>query len=381
MKVNSNIQAQIANNVLKANEEKYSSATERMSSGYKINHAKDSPSGMAISNKMRKQLRALEKANQNASNAINVIQTAEGGISEMQEMLQRMNELCVNAANGTKTEEDRRAIQDEIDQLRAEIDRISGDTEYNTQNLLNGEQALKGYSDNVNYDVEYYDSTFPYGDYKMTVNTVEEIYDEDGTTVIGYDVTGVTIEKDGTDITTLGGTVVCEGGKVKVTMRDGSKLEIGTNDRNLAADHLSVGDEVNMEIKGVGGMKIQVGAAEGTQIQVNIPTLNCDTLGLGRIDATGEKSAMESIDVIQRALEKISSVRSQLGAYQNRFETTVSNLDITIENLTQSYSTIKDIDMADEMVEYTTYQVLVQAGTSMLTQANEQPQQALQLLQ
>ena len=153
MKINSNIQALIAGNVLRSNESRQSDSTERLSSGYKINSAKDNPAGMAISNRMRVQIKSLNKAHQNASNAVNVIETAEGALSEIQDMIQRINELSVKAANGTNTTEDRQAIQEEINQLTKEITRIADDTEYNTQNLLGGEQQLKGYSNVLGVDV------------------------------------------------------------------------------------------------------------------------------------------------------------------------------------------------------------------------------------
>ncbi len=140
MKINSNMQALIAQNVLRTNEEKHSSSTERLSSGFKINHAKDTPAGMAISNRMNAQIRSLYKAKDNASNAVNVVQTADGALTEVHNMLQRMNELGVKASTGTLTTADRMAIQKEVNALRDEIDRVAKDTEYNTQNLLGGEQ-------------------------------------------------------------------------------------------------------------------------------------------------------------------------------------------------------------------------------------------------
>lgn len=357
MKINSNLQAQIANSVLKANETKYSKSTERLSSGYKINHAEDSPAGMAITNRMHAQIASLNKATQNASNGISVIQTAEGAISEVQNMLQRMNELAVKASNGTMTDADRSAIQKEINQLTAEIDRIASDTEYNTQNLLGGEQALKGYSDNPLIEVTNYDYDFPKGDYTVSYSKS------------GDEVTAV--------ISGLPGAAEIESGDgyTTVTMSDGSSLKLEYDIDNLPAT------PVNLSIHGVGGMKIQVGSSEGQEIQLVIPKISAKTLGIDDVDCQTQDGAKKAIDQISGALDFISSVRSSLGAYQNRLETTVSSLDIAVENLTQSYSTIKDVDMAEEMVEYTTLQVLVQAGTSMLTQANEQPQQALQLLQ
>ena len=374
MKVNSNIQAMIAGNVLRNNETRQSDSTERLSSGYRLNHAKDNPAGMAISNRMRAQIASLNKANQNASNAVNVIETAEGALSEIQDMVQRMNELAVKAANGTNDDEnDRAAIQKEVDQLKSEIERIARDTEYNGQNLLGGEQQLKGYSKtNLNISVIDYDPGFEVGKkYEVTFDTTT---DADGNTIIDKD--SVVFTKD--DNTYPSDRITVEGERIKITDPDGSTLTLrGDLDAIGAGATATTG----LEINGIGGMKIQVGASEGQEIQVVIPNISLDNLGITKMDVRTEGGARAALDMTKNAISFISSVRSRLGAYENRFENTISNLDVATENLTKSYSTIKDTDMADEMVDYTTLQVLVQAGTSMLSQANEQPQQALQLLQ
>lgn len=377
MKINSNMQAQIANSVLKSNEGKYSASTEKLSAGYKINHAKDAPAGMAISNKMYSQIKSLDKATQNSSNAINVLQTAEGALSEMQAMCQRINELAIRASNGTVTDTDREAIQKEIDQLTDEIDRISKDTEYNTQHLLDGEQALKGYTDNSVYEVDFCEGEFPLDDYVLTIDAVQDINDSNGN-LMAHEVTqaSLTHEVNGFQVP-FDGTVRCEGGKIIATTKSGSEMVIGYEDLGAKA----AGDTINLEIKGVGGMKFQVGSMEGQEIQVTIPKISKSTLSLHRVDVRSQDFAKGSIKLAKNAIEMISAARSTIGAYQNRLEATISSLDVSSENLTKSYSTVKDIDMADEMVEYTKLQVLVQAGTTMLTQANEQPQQALQLLQ
>jgi len=358
MKINSNLQAMIANSVLKSNEAKYSSSTEKLSSGYKINHAQDAPAGMAITNRMHAQIESLNKANQNASNAISVIQTAEGALTEIQSMVQRINELSVKASNGTLTDNDRNAIQQEVNQLTAEIERIAADTEYNTQNLLGGEQALKGYTDNNKIDVLNYDYDFPKGDdYKVS-----------------FTKSGDTVSATLTNFP-AGTKVECDNGVATITTTKGATLTLGYDENDLPAG------AVSLDIQGIGGMKIQVGSAEGQEIQLVIPKISIKNMGMEGIDCSSEDGAKKAMDMAKKALDFISTVRSSLGAYQNRLESTVSSLDISIENLNNSYSTIKDVDMGDEMVEYTKLQVLVQAGTSMLTQANEQPQQALQLLQ
>ena len=373
MKINSNIQALVAQNVLRTNEEKHASSTEKLSSGFKINHAKDTPAGMAISNRMNAQIRSLYKAKDNASNAVNVVQTADGALTEVHNMLQRMNELGVKASTGTLTSADRQAIQKDVNALRDEIERVAKDTEYNTQNLLGGEQEMKGYVTNMtsqNVKVLDYDVAFPAGKYKINMGSLTNptLTDKDGNAVPNL--------KD----------VVCENGRCTATLNDGSKLVVSYTE----SDHP---DGVELDITGIGGMKIQVGSKTGQEIQVVIPKMDPKSLGIGvtkdstgkiiddPIDMRTEEGAQKSLEYIKNAIEYVSSARSGLGAYQNRLESTIASLAETTENLEQSYSTVKDVDMAEEMVDYTKLQVLVQAGTSMLAQANEQPQQALQLLQ
>ncbi len=355
MKINSNIQAMITNNVLSRNENELSKASEKLSSGYRINSAKDNPAGMAITNRMNSQIRSLNKANQNSKNAKNVISTAEGALSEIQNMVQRMSELAVKASNGTNTTADRAAIQKEVDALKDEIKRVAGETEYNTQSLLNGEQGLRGYSDTAGVEVTLYNASFKTGTYDIK------------------------IDQDSSGKMTLDGfpgmDYAFEDGVVTITDKMGGELKFSYD--TTAA--LPV--EAKLNLMGTGGMHIQVGSTEGQEIQIVIPEISLENMGINTLDMSTEESAQKAMDQLQGALSFVSAVRSQLGAYENRLESTISNLDVATENLTGSYSTIKDTDMAEEMVEYTKLQVLVQAGTSMLTQANEQPQQALQLLQ
>ena len=355
MKINSNIQAMITNNVLSRNENELSKASEKLSSGYRINSAKDNPAGMAITNRMNSQIKSLGKANQNSKNAKNAIATAEGALSEIQDMIQRMTELAVKASNGSNTTADRSAIQKEVDALKDEIMRVAGETEYNTQRLLNGEQGLRGYSDTAGVDVTLYNTAFKTGTYDIKIDQ-----DTDGKmTLDGFP----------------GMDYKFEDGVVTVTDKMGGELKF-TYDTTAA---LPV--EAKLNLMGTGGMHIQVGTQQGQEIQVVIPEISLENMGINALDMSTQENARKAMDKMSGALSFVSSVRSQLGAYENRLESTISNLDVSTENLTGSYSTIKDTDMAEEMVEYTKLQVLVQAGTSMLTQANEQPQQALQLLQ
>ena len=374
MKVNSNIQAMFAQSILSANEEKMAKSTQKMSSGYKLNRAMDNPAGMAITNRMRAQLSSLERATKNSKNAINAIQTAEGALSEIESMLQRMNELSIQGSNGTMTSSDRLAIQEEVDQLVSEINRISKNTSYNSQNLLDGTQDLKAFSrPSKNISVRNYNELMDVGKYKISVGAggLVRSLTKDGATIdIAAQEVVEFVDKDGKTT----------GYSTKIHTANGAELTFETKGDSGATD-------VELDITGYGGMKIQVGAEEGQEIQVVIPEVSLRTLnfvdldGNRTLDLRTEEGATKAISQIASAIDYVSAARSKLGAYQNRIENTVTNLDVTTENLTESYSTIKDIDMAEGMVEYTTLQVLIQAGTSMVAQANEQPQQALQLLQ
>ena len=374
MKVNSNIQAMFAQSILSANEEKMAKSTQKMSSGYKLNRAMDNPAGMAITNRMRAQLSSLERATKNSKNAINAIQTAEGALSEIESMLQRMNELSIQGSNGTMSSSDRLAIQEEVDQLVSEINRISKNTKYNSQNLLDGTQDLKAFSGlSKDISVRNYNELMDVGKYKISVGAdgLVTSLTKDGATIdIAAQEVVEFVDKDGKTT----------GYSTKIHTANGAELTFETKGDSGATD-------VELDITGYGGMKIQVGAEEGQEIQVVIPEVSLRTLnfvdldGNRTLDLRTEEGATKAISQIASAIDYVSAARSKLGAYQNRIENTVTNLDVTTENLTESYSTIKDIDMAEGMVEYTTLQVLIQAGTSMVAQANEQPQQALQLLQ
>lgn len=374
MKVNSNIQAMFAQSILSANEEKMAKSTQKMSSGYKLNRAMDNPAGMAITNRMRAQLSSLERATKNSKNAINAIQTAEGALSEIESMLQRMNELSIQGSNGTMSSSDRLAIQEEVDQLVSEINRISKNTTYNSQNLLDGTQDLKAFSgSSKDISVRNYNELMDVGKYKISVGAggLVTSLTKDGATIdIAAQEVVEFVDKDGKTT----------GYSTKIHTANGAELTFETKGASSATN-------VELDITGYGGMKIQVGAEEGQEIQVVIPEVSLRTLnfvdldGNRTLDLRTEEGATKAISQIASAIDYVSAARSKLGAYQNRIENTVTNLDVTTENLTESYSTIKDIDMAEGMVEYTTLQVLIQAGTSMVAQANEQPQQALQLLQ
>lgn len=572
MRINYNISSIIARNCLNNNDTRLSDSIKRLSSGYKINSAADDAAGLAISLKMSAQLRCLKQANNNANDGVSVVNTADGAMTEMHEILQRMNELAIQAANGTNADSDREQIQLEIDQLVQELDRIAETTQFNAQNLLDGSFAYKGYTNTENVKVMSYSDGVTSGTYM--IKGLEYYHDED--TIKDYDayikqdangevthedrysatsadkvrnalVTTTTINSglkafpDGSRVILEDENIVIKGendfevkltlndrtavkgsgvtttstvkyfstdsfknvsvesadGKTKYNIREvnivkatdenGKQLPnttttinsgatqnpysgltedfadafkdvfpdkaikvtdckfdekkgefsitaAATDDLNnpktktfkviienpsgwdekkdgnyinsldpaVKANYLNhyldthtdttrttykVGNEADdknsilLDLTGKGAMRLQVGANEGQVIQVEIPALQALYLGVKDLDISTEDKATAAIDIVGDAINQLSGIRAKIGAYANRIEHTIANLDNTEENMTAAYSRIMDVDMATEMTEYSTVQVLVQSSTAMLAQANERPQSVLQLLQ
>lgn len=377
MKINFNASAAIANNALTRNDNKLAASLGKLSSGYKITHAKDNPSGLAMAKRMNAQIAGVSVATDNAGDGISVIEIADGTMSEIHDMLQRLNELSVKASTGTLTEQDREIINNEAQQLKEEIDRISGEAEFNGQKILDGSFDLKGYTDNVDVKVAYYGDEVKAGQYQVADLKIGTDKDGDldsakssvtitgpgGQTVAGAKVSGV----DG-NIATITGD---NGFELKLEIRSGIQKDVVTTVKNFN----------KMDLAGFGAMDTQIGANEGQQLGIRIPRISCLNMGIESLDLTTAEGATKAIDQVDAAIKYVSEARSRIGAYQNRLEHTVSSLDITSENMTAAYSRIMDTDMAEEMTEYTTLQVLSQASTSMLAQANERPSQVLQLLQ
>lgn len=603
------------------NDKRVAASTKKLSSGYKINSAADNAAGLAIARRMNAQIKSLQEANQSANDGLSALNTADGAMAEIHDILQRMNELAIQSANGTNADSDRTMIQTEIDQLVSEIDRIAKTTEFNSQNLLDGSFALKAYTniDNVKVmshtegvatgtyvigQLKYYhyeDMTTRYSTEETkekdpdgkVVDIKYELKEEQKTEKERYEVnnekdllknnlvTSASIsmyekKADGTGIDQVkafpdGSKVTVEDGNIVIKAQGDFEMKISVNDRvpihnasdkpttssisitavnkkpgavdsitttykneatggtvvtttsfssvecyrNIAvkgddgkrytiselnffknvdsagevlADPKLViytdykgdkgnslkddfakyfkeknpgcavgidgvtwnentntftikyttidgktgdkkeGNEANFElykdtneygaematqkklddylytktmttrteytigsnqpddclkidVTGMGPMIVQVGANAGQYMELEIPSMSAENLGVDKVDLTTEESARLAIDDVSDAIVQLSAIRSRIGAYSNRLEHTITNLDTTEENITAAYSRIMDVDMATEMTEYSTVQVLVQASTSMLAQANERPQQVLQLLQ
>ncbi|MBR4758690.1 MAG: flagellin, partial [Lachnospiraceae bacterium] len=258
MRIKYNSSAVIAGAALAGTESKFNVSSERLSTGYKINHAKDNPSGIAIGKKMSAQIKSLGEARQNASNAVSVVNTAEGAMTEIQAMIQRINELAVSAANGTKTDSDREALQAEVKQLKEEIERMANDTEFNGKKLLNGDCDLKGYADQKGVKIGYYADEVPVGKYTITINSLP--LDADGNLDL-QDGSITLMAKDATDDYAQdfpkNSTISYEGDKV--TIKGPNEFEVTFK---LDKDEASLG-QVNLDLTGIGAMRVQIGSNEG----------------------------------------------------------------------------------------------------------------------
>lgn len=376
MKINYNVSAVVANAALTVNEKKFNVSTERLSTGYKVNHAKENPSGIAIAKRMNAQLKGLSQSKDNASTAVSVVSTAEGALTEIQSMIQRMNELSVQAATGTKTDSDRESLQAEIKELKEEIERMKNDTEFNGKKLLNGDCDLKGYADAKGIKVSYYSDETPVANYKFSlVNPIP--LDQDGN--VDLKDGSVTLLQDGSENAfPKEAKITYDGDKVTVTAANEFEITFKV-DKNVTTT--SQDGSISLDITGIGAMRVQIGANEGQVLAIRIPEVSLDTLGLSDIDISTQEGAQQAIELSKQANAYISSVRSRIGAYENRLEHTQSSLGVTEENVTSAFSRIMDTDMAEEMTEYANQQVLNQAGISVLTQANQRPAEVLQLLQ
>ena len=393
MIINYNVSAMIANNALARNDATLSKSLERLSSGYKINHAKDNAAGLAMSRRMNAQLKGLDVAGDNANDGISIVEIADGAMSEVHDILQRMNELAVKSATGTMTDEDRGMIDEELQALNNEIERIGETTQFNGKNLLDGSFDLKGYSNEQAVSVDYYNEGMIYG--KYTIDGIEAVFDADGNltsdtrvgTVKNPDGKEIVIEKTFVAYDEL--TITAKNGfEIKMTLNK-DKMVQGTTDPNTNETKytLEISNQaaplnlLELDLTGIGSMTLQIGANENQTLELRMPPITKKNLGLSHTDVLTADNAGKAIDEIANAISFVSNIRSSLGAYQNRLEHTTTNLDVTNENMTSAYSRIMDVDMATEMTKYSSYQVISQAATSMLAQANERPSQVLQLLQ
>ena len=387
MIINHNMNALNAHRNMNVNNTNAGKSMEKLSSGLRINRAGDDAAGLAISEKMRGQIRGLDQSSRNAADGISMIQTAEGALNETTNILQRMRELAVQAGNDTNTTSDREEIQKEIDALTEEVDRIANNTEFNTQKLLNGNKTGKA------------------GDViQAEVQAVKGNFSIDTTALL---TAGKTLTIDGKSIT-FDGTNAANQTKVQETLnKTFTDYNFTVNGKDITIEQKVAANKKTLDVKldgnaitttvtnqGVTGkekqlsegkVSVQVGANANQSMSIEIGDMRAEALGIK--DADGDtlsiKTAEEAnaaITAFDAALNAVSSQRANLGAVQNRLEYTISNLDNTAENLTSAESTLRDVDMAKEMMEYSKNNILNQAAQAMISQANQQPQNVLQLL-
>jgi flagellin len=505
MRINHNIAALNTYRQLTIGQNAAAKNMERLSSGLRINRAGDDAAGLAISEKMRGQIRGLEQAQRNAQDGISLLQTAEGALNETHAILQRMRELAVQASNDTLTENDRSEIQNEINQLTSEINRIGNTTEFNTKKLLNGEVGNKTTIDNTSVlSGASTTSASVAGDYLIAINGGQNaIYttaakDNSGTSVtlnltsdfntlfgssswdgkqsitIAQNGKSATVSIAGTDTVTsflskLNDAFKAQGMDVSakwnssnstielISSKGGSAYDLSITENNFATnvtfefDTANPGGQsasdytisvtntstgltdsvtsnspdasltglnasglkaINLTIAGTGTstlkvennkLDFQIGANSSQAMEITIGDMRANALGLTGttsdytstagvtdgttsiatergLDVSSHDKASKAITIIDNAINKVSSERSKLGAYQNRLEHTINNLGTSSENLTAAESRIRDVDMAKEMMEFTKNNILSQAAQAMLAQANQLPQGVLQLL-
>jgi flagellin len=380
MIINHNLMALNTHRQLSINNSASQKSLEKLSSGYRINRAGDDAAGLAISEKMRGQIRGLNQASRNALDGISLIQTAEGALNETQAILQRMRELAVQSANDTNVDADRQSIQDEINQLAREITRIAETTEFNTQKLLNG--TLK--------DIAFHIGANQGQNITLSINNMDAYALRVTQAVVSTgNFSQVTLENLTT--TAISVKFITSGGSTPVIVAATSttltiNVKVGTGAATATAQQIVdlINNDADASKYVIASVRNQATAAmsavASTELSATTYTPADSKNGLG-ISVSTQANADKAITVINNAINMVSAERSKLGAIQNRLEHTIKNLDTSSENLQASESRIRDVDMAKEMMEFTKNSILSQASQAMLAQANLQPQSVLQLLQ
>ena len=416
MIINHNMNALNAHRNMATNTSAAGKSMEKLSSGLRINRAGDDAAGLAISEKMRGQISGLEQASRNASDGISLIQTAEGALNETHNILQRMRELAVQGANDTNTSDDRVAIEEEMSQLTEEISRISETTEFNGQSLLQGTFSgsfqigansnqtiglqIGGTSSNdlgltggvkLEYQKEQSASKLSEGTYKVVQDGNNKFLKDAKDQIVGKitetgantkvtlaDSTSIVLKHDVTD----GASIKFDSAGFQVTLAkaDGAK-NLAAGNYTVSGNNLLNGDKLVGKIDNT-----DIKLSNGTSVALNKLNLTADDVANGKtftvtgVDISTSDNASGAITTIDNAINSISKTRSQLGAVQNRLEHTTANLDNTAENLTSAESRVRDVDMAKEMMTFSSKNILQQAAQSMIAQANQQPQNVLSLL-
>ena len=396
MRINSNSMAINAYRNLSTNNVSLGKSLEKLSSGFRINRAADDAAGLVISQGLRAQVSGLRQATRNAQDGISVVQTAEGALNEVHSMLNRMRDLSVQAANsGTNDDAARDAAQAEIDALKAEVTRVSDKTAFGGQKLLDGSYGTKaataaGFDADNAYTVTGGDA------FTININGTGATTVTMGAVAGNGSAAAAALESAINSGLAAGATAAQQAfaGKVTVSATSsggGNTLEISveglsdtqtftlTDGAGTPLADLGLAGATVVAASGTAG-KFQIGANSGDTLDVAIGDMDATALGIGSIDVTTDAGAAAALTALDSAISTVSEKRGDLGALQNRFESMINNLQVTTENLVASESRIRDTDMAAEMTNFTKNQILSQAGTAMLAQANQVPQGVLSLL-
>lgn len=461
MKIGHNLMAANAIRNANVNSLAAGNSMEKLSSGLAITTAADDAAGLAISEKMKAQVRGLQTAANNAQDGVSLVQTADGALSETTSVLQRMRELATQAANDTNTTQDRAAIQTEVNALVQQLDNIGNTTQFNTKNLLDGNSGVKIDANNSNVSNLQGTADTKTGSIALSgTNTLAAVATKTGAAGVGLigalatsttalnaagtigiggvnysfttaDTVQTVLDKINADSAshgvmatwangaglTLTSTSAGSAAKVDITaagtgvLLDATNLAVSTTKgtdasfsgaslTNLGGSYEAAGNHVTVtsgNYKGLSfdisstasvtinvaqnnSLKLQIGSNAGQNMSISINDMRATALGVAGLNMSSAEGAKTALEAIDKAINTVSTERSKLGAYQNRLESTINNLGTTAENLTSAQSAVTDVDMAAEMAEFSKNNVLSQAAQAMLAQANQQPQQVLQLL-
>ncbi|MEU4423707.1 flagellin [Actinoplanes sp. NPDC024001] len=402
LRINQNIAAQNAYRNLSVTDNQMAKSLEKLSSGFRINRAADDAAGLSISEGLRSQIGGLKTAVRNTQDGVSVAQTAEGSLNEVTSILQRMRDLSVQTSNSGAMDADAKdAANKEMKQLNAELDRIGSTTSFGKAKLLDGTfGATKQMASTGSVDLS--DSTVQStlaGGFSFTLteadgnalsanNTVTFAANEITSDMSGQDIAKAMNEKISTVLKANG----MQGNEVSMTATTGTDGEVSfkmTGVGDFAMTDTGTGAALGMDtstttdiagLTNTGRFQVGANANANERIGVSIGAVNSGTLGTIALDLTTSDGPNKAITALDKAIQSVSDSRAALGAIQNRFEHTINNLNVAVENLSASESRIRDTDMAQEMVSFTRAQILTQAGTSMLSQANQSAQGVLSLL-
>ncbi len=402
MRIQHNIMAMNAYRNYNNNTSALSKNLEKLSSGYKINRAGDDAAGLAISEKMRAQITGLKAASKNVKDGVSLVKTAEGALQEVHDMLNRMDSLATQSANGTYDNEvDRLNLQKEVNALRSEIDRIADSSNFNGKALLNGDldgNATTKFSGGA--DAGNNTSAV---DVAVKAQSTVSLggADKNLTFKLAVGTEGAAIDANGVVTVTLTKKTDYSAAKIQNLIKNAKLDAIGADDKKAvqsaldnvtvsgkgvtsAGDGTELADKAGTQTPATGAaLTLQIGdtADAYNKMSVNVGDMHSKALGIDTLTVADQDGAAKAIQSIKDAINTVSSTRGDLGAIQNRLEHTQNNLSVMTENIQDAESTIRDTDVADEMMAYTKNNILIQSAQAMLAQANQVPQGVLQLLQ